>query len=88
MMNIFLNDIDIFSSVLPTLVEIIEPDLDIRESHLETFECLIKETNPEPKIIWLKEGVAYSQGLAERTMVKSCPAEQRYQVFWDTGKAV
>ena len=53
----------LFSSVLPSLVEIIEPSLDIRESHSVTFECLVKGANPAPRITWLKDEFVYSQSL-------------------------
>ena len=44
-------------------MEIIEPSLDIRESHSVTFECLVKGANPAPRITWLKDEFVYSQSL-------------------------
>ena len=49
--------------MLPTLVEIIQPSLDIRENHSVTFECLVKGANPAPRITWLKDELVFSQSL-------------------------
>ena len=57
----FFNDFCI--SVLPSSVEIIEPDQNIIEDKPVTFECLVKGANPKPKVVWLKNDVVYSQSL-------------------------
>jgi len=49
--------------VLPSSVEIVEPDQDMVENKPVTFECLVKGANPRPKIVWLKDEEKFSQSL-------------------------
>ena len=53
----------LYFTVLPTLVEIIGPEPDIRENHSTTFECLVRGGHPRPRISWLKGDMSYRQSL-------------------------
>ena len=71
----FFNDFRI--SVLPSSVEIIEPDQNIIEKKTVKFECLVKGANPKPKVVWLKNDVVYSQSLQYVIFIK--PTFYSYQ---------